>query len=78
MAALAAATGGGASVRVAVGVLGRAGEGEGAYQNRSVLLMLKVAVVWQGAHGVGRWSSSELRAASVACCRGRCRGSASS
>ena len=61
-----AATGGGVSVRAATGVPGRAGEGEGAYQARRVLLMLKVGFVSEGACRGGRWSLSESCTASDA------------
>ena len=72
MAALAAATGGGASVRVATGLLGHAEEGEGAYRARRVMLMLKVVSAGQGARCSGWGSSSELCTASGGCCRSFC------
>ena len=60
-----AATGGGDSVRVIADVLGRAGEGQGAYCARRVLLMLKVGFDGEGARRGGRWSSSESCTASA-------------
>ena len=76
-AALAALTGGGASDRGGAGALGRLGRKGGAYQNRCGVLKLDVVLVCEGVRGNGLWSSSELRAASVACSRGPCRGLAS-
>ena len=61
LAALAAATGGGASVSGGAGVLGRPGRGEDAYRARRAMLMLKVGSAGQGACCSGWGSSSELR-----------------
>ena len=58
-AALAAATGGGASDCGGASALGRPGKQGGAYQDRSGVLKLEVALVCRGACGYGDDFSSE-------------------
>ena len=70
-------TGGGASVGGGAGVLGRPGKEGDAYQNRRRLLMLKVAMAWEGAHGVVGDSSPEFANVSATVSRRRWRGSSS-